>query len=1280
MMKTGQIKIRSVFSGISRPVLMTALVLLFCAPLTLSGQSRVIHFSHLSVEDGLSHNAVNCVYQDRRGFMWLGTEDGLNKYDGYQFVVYYHDALDSGSISDNRIQAICEDGAGRLWIGTRSGLSLLRSNELPASLKTRTGPFRQYRHRPEQPGSLSHDDVRSVYEDREGIIWIGTKGGGLNRVMFGSSALPEAVSEEQLVFRQYRHLACDSASLANDYIEAITEDQAGTLWVGTDDGLSGMPAAPRGRGIFRNYRHRPGDAASLCDSDIEVLYEDRAGTLWVGTRSGLAAFRGEDEFFVNYRANPQKPGDTANHIWAITEDPAGNLWVGTVSGLSRFDRRRERFDFFMHDPLEPYSISHNVVRAVFPDHTGLLWVGTKGGGVNTMNPRGAQFRHYKSSPAGPNRMSGNQVAAVLEDRHRDIWVGTLDGGLSRLRFTPATDGDTLGLSQSPPLQVANFRHHPGQPGSLSHNSVTALCEDRRGILWVGTWGGGLNRLDPGSGRFTHFTHQAGVPGSLGDPENEVWSIYEDRREQLWVGTDNGLYRLVRRGEAATPAGAKAPFFIACRDSAFPASPLHQRIWRIFEEKDPNSRRLWIGTSDGLVRMTCHTDSTADYRYFRYDPHNPAGLRQSSITAIHEDPAGGILWIGTYGGGLNRFDPASETFTHYTTRNGLPNDIVHDILGDGQGNLWISTNKGLSRFDPQTGHFYNYDVKDGLQGNVFAHNASCRRDNGELIYGGLNGFNRFDPAAIRNNPYPPPVVITTFNEFNVAVRRDIAAPETLQLSYRDNFFWLEFSALDYANPGKNRYRYMLEGFDKEWHDRDAGARYASYTNLDGGSYRFRLKAANSDGVWNDAGLTVTIIITPPLWERGWFRWLVGLMILAGALLVTGARIQSIQHQKATLSAEVNQRTAELRQSKEALEKKTVELSITNQQLQKEVVERRRAEQAAEAASRAKSEFLANMSHELRTPLNGILGYAANLERGTSLTAQQLNAVQVIRKSGTHLLTLINDLLDFSKIEAGKMELFRNDFRLGKFLDDIVDLFRLKAADQGVVLRSDFAPELPDIVVGDEKRLRQVLLNLLSNAIKFTPAISPHSGDPGEVIFRVSMTEGLFRFEVCDNGIGIAEDQLENIFRSFQQVGQRRFHVEGTGLGLTISQRLVNLMGGELQVRSTPGLGSIFWMDLRLEVPQHPAAAYDPREESRLAAGMPEKPLMAAPPLEKLTVMLKLAKIGDIAAIQQLSEEIARSGEKYLPFCTEMDKLVRGFQLLKIRQFLETMIQAHEESSQ
>ena len=397
---------------------------------------------------------------------------------------------------------------------------------------------------------------------------------------------------------------------------------------------------------------------------------------------------------------------------------------------------------------------------------------------------------------------------------------------------------------------------------------------------------------------------------------------------------------------------------------------------------------------------------------------------------------------------------------------------------------------------------------------------------------------------------------------------------------------------------------------------------------------------------------------------------------GGFVSVGTDITALKlHEEQMMESEREHKAtiADLRRSRQVLEQQAQQLVDLAEKYSME-------KDRAEAASQAKSDFLANMSHELRTPLNGILGYAANLERGTSLTAQQLNAVQVIRKSGTHLLTLINDLLDFSKIEAGKMELFRNDFRLGKFLDDIVDLFRLKAADQGVVLRSDFAPELPDIVVGDEKRLRQVLLNLLSNAIKFTPAISPHSGDPGEVIFRVSMTEGLFRFEVCDNGIGIAEDQLENIFRSFQQVGQRRFHVEGTGLGLTISQRLVKLMGGELQVRSTPGLGSVFWMDLRLEVPQHPAEAYDPREESRLAAGMPEKPLMAAPPLEKLTVMLKLAKIGDIAAIQQLSEEIARSGEKYLPFCTEMDKLVRGFQLLKIRQFLETMIQAHEESSQ
>ncbi len=426
-----------------------------------------------------------------------------------------------------------------------------------------------------------------------------------------------------------------------------------------------------------------------------------------------------------------------------------------------------------------------------------------------------------------------------------------------------------------------------------------------------------------------------------------------------------------------------------------------------------------------------------------------------------------------------------------------------------------------------------------------------------------------------------MVITTFNEFDIPVRWDIAAPETLVLAQHDNFFSLEFSAMDYTNPDKNRYQYKLEGFDREWHFRDANNRYASYTNLDDGVYRFLLKAANNDGLWSEEPLVLTIMIVPPLWKRGWFRLLAGSVGLMIFFSLVGYRLKREKRQKKRLEKEVGLRTSELRESRDQLAEKSEALAQINKQLMVEVEERRRAEEKAESANQAKSEFLANMSHELRTPLNGILGYAQILEKDEQLENSQLRSIGIIKRSGNHLLTLINDLLDFSKIEAGKMTLQKADFPLRNFLENLIDLFTLKAREKGIALRLDIGEGLPEIVLGDAKRLRQVLLNLIGNALKFTPEISSSTGDRGEVILRVQRDNDNILFAVQDNGIGIPAEKLDKIFLSFEQAGEKALSIEGTGLGLTISQKLVRLMGGELQVESEPGKGSTFWMTLSMD---------------------------------------------------------------------------------------------------
>ncbi len=1179
-----------------------SLLVLLLLSVPIISQERTIHFDHVTVADGLSQAKVNCILQDSRGFMWFGTEDGLNKYDGYTFQIYNHNPLDSASLSDNRVRALYVDSNQRIWIGTAGGLNVMCRSIPEKTGKAASDFFLHFRHVASDSTSLGSDDVRAITRDRKGHFWIGTKGGGINRVVWDTTA---AANEEysgntEKTPRRFLPITFDrflsdpgaSNTLVNNQVESLLEDRTGILWIATDGGLATLQNDEAANHVFDHFLAGE-NSHSLADNDIETIYEDRLGNLWIGTRNGLSQFHRRTRQFSNYYPVPENPAALKNIIWSIEEDQAGNLWIGTVDGLARFDRQEKKFDFYTHTPYEPGSISHNVIKDVYQDRSGVLWVATNGGGLNKMNFRSPQFRDYKLNPAAPFSLSGNNVVSLTEDSRNNIWVGTLDGGLNEMVYAASDSSNTVSAenpNKRKLQKIVHYQHDAEDAYSLSHDGVLSVCEDRYGDIWVGTWGGGLNKLRRNTGKFAHFKHSPQDNSSLSDPENEVWCIYEDSKGQLWIGTDNGLNKLEKvilpdfRGDPREKI-----VFRHVTDPLEKNGPLNGRILAIFEDSRSNGERLWIGTASGLVQLNMQENASPQFTYYRHQPKSRTGLRHNSVTAIFEDTLSKTMWIGTYGGGLHLFDPDNGSIEAVGGQEGFTNDIVYSIGKDKTGEIWVSTNKGLSRLSTQTMTFHYFDAYDGLQGNTFSANQCLTLDNGELVFGGSNGINIFDPSRIRNNPFPPKVVITTFNEFDIPVRWDIAAPETLVLAQHDNFFSLEFSAMDYTNPDKNRYQYKLEGFDREWHFRDADNRYASYTNLDDGVYRFLLKAANNDGLWSEEPLMLTIMILPPLWKRGWFRALaggVGLMIFFSFI---GYRLKREKRQKKRLEKEVGLRTVELRESRDQLAEKSEALAKINDQLMVEVEERRRAEEKAESANQAKSEFLANMSHELRTPLNGILGYAQILEKDEHLENSQLRSIGIIKRSGNHLLTLINDLLDFSKIEAGKMTLQKADFPLRKFLENLIDLFTLKAREKGIALRLDIGEGLPEIVLGDAKRLRQVLLNLIGNALKFTPEISASTGDQGEVILSVQRDSDNIRFAVQDNGIGIPADKLDKIFLSFEQAGEKAMAIEGTGLGLTISQKLVRLMGGDLQVESEPGKGSTFWMSLSMDAMATDASA-------------------------------------------------------------------------------------------
>jgi ligand-binding sensor domain-containing protein/signal transduction histidine kinase len=836
--------------------------------------ASTIRFDRITGEDGLSQNVVLTIAQDRRGFMWFGTEDGLNKYNGYTFTIYKHDPDNPTTLSDNFVSVIYEDRAGDLWVGTRNGLN---------RLDRATGTFVRYEHDPDDAQSIGGTWIVSLCEDREGVLWVGTDDGGLDRFDRANGTVVH-----------YRHDPDDPTSLSDDSVGAIYEDRQGALWVGTDAGLDLLD---RETGTFTRFQNRPGDQHSLGGAEVSAITEDQTGRLWVGTEDGgLSRFDRASGAFERYRQDDEDPHSLIhNRVKAVFEDNVGRLWVGTQNGLDLYDADRDRFVHYQNDPGDPSSLSSNAVWSVYEDRTGVLWFGTYGGGLSKYNRITDQFVLYQHRPDLPGSLSDDMVWAIHEDEDDILWIGTFNGGLNRL------DREAGELSV--------YRHDPEDAGSLGSDDVRAILEDRMGVLWVGT-GGGLDRLDrsPGAaleeGAFAHYRHDADDPTSLS--ENRVSVLLEDSRGDLWVGTrTGGLNRFDRETGA---------FVRYQHDTDDPTSLSSDRVWALYEDA---VGKLWVGTLGGVSVWNPDTDSFTRYLNNPDDSHS---LSNDAVFAFHED-AEGTMWVGTWGSGLDRFDPQTQTFDHYTEKDGLANNVIYGIEADRQGNLWMSTNKGLSKFDPRTETFHNYDVRDGLQDNEFNVGAHFASPNGELFFGGVRGFNAFYPQRVTGNPHAPPVVITAFGKFNQVVRRDLELGEHIALSYQEDFIFFEFAALDYAAPDKNRYAYMLEGQDETWVN--AGMRrHVDYTNLRGGNYVFRVRGSNNDGVWNEEGTFVTLTVTPPFWETWWFR---GSAILLLAAVIGGGywlRVRGVEARSRELERQVEERTHEIEQLYERAQKLAV----------------------------------------------------------------------------------------------------------------------------------------------------------------------------------------------------------------------------------------------------------------------------------------------------------------------------------------------------------------------
>ncbi|MBL7995781.1 SMP-30/gluconolactonase/LRE family protein [bacterium] len=846
---------------------------------SLSAQEGNVKFHRISLEQELSHGTVYSILQDRKGFLWVATEGGLNRYDGYEIKTFMHDPMDSNSIANGNVSAILEDRYGFLWLATWGG-GLDRYD--PANEK-----FYHYKHDPTNSQSISDDRVQTLFEDHKGNLWIGTYSGGLN-----------LFNIEKETFSVFKHDPLNPASISHDRVWAIAEDSSRNLWFATGDGLNKLSAAsPQTR--FITYKNIPGNSRSLSHNFIRSLYVDHAGQLWVGTQNGLNRMDPKTLECTRY-LNPN------NNINSIYEDKNGLIWFGTLeSGLMKYDPKTDRLFQFTNEAFNPNSLSYNDVRVIYADRTDNLWIGTRGGGLNKLDLKPAKFNLMSNNPADANSLIDNRVWAIYEEEKKEgniLWVST-DKGLDR--YDMAND------------LFYHYVNDLADPNSISSNFTRGIFQDKDGYIWVGTSGGGLNRLDPQNGKFKRYINDPQNPASLSD--NRVRVIHGDSAGLLWIGTYKGLNRF------DPMTGLFKSFHNIPND---PRSLSSNEIRAIAEDRDGN---LWIGTYGGGLNQF---DKTTE-RFVRYthDENDVNSISGNDILSIVADPDGRTLWVGTQGSGLNRFDIQTKKNTRITTNDGLANDVVHGILIDAKGNLWISTNKGLSKFNVHAPHalgngkksdhwssFRNYDVHDGLQSNIFGQGAYYKNSKGRMYFGGVGGINFFDPDDVKGNPYSPTVVITEFSKFDkpVYLGRALQDISSIELSYKDNFFSFEFAALDFTMPEKNQYQYMLEGFDPEWSS--AGyRRYATYTNVNPGTYYFKVNGSNNDNVWSKEPVSIKIVIVPPFWKTWWFVIFAGtaffLLIYAGYRY----RIRNIQTQKFVLEREVAERTAELKRSKDELEK-------------------------------------------------------------------------------------------------------------------------------------------------------------------------------------------------------------------------------------------------------------------------------------------------------------------------------------------------------------------------
>ncbi len=817
---------------------------------------------NIKLEKGLSQNWVYSILQDKQGYMWFGTWDGLNRYDGYNFVSYN---IEDG-LSSHTIFSLLEDDEGIIWIGTDRGFN---------RFDRKTGTFTRFFHNSDSINSLVDNRVNAIIQSKDGMIWIGTAN-GLSRF-----------DKKTGKFHSYFSKSQDFLSPRSNYILDLYEDRNGIIWISTSFGL--VKFNPKTE-ISTRYYHIDGDPTTISHNNVRCVLQDKDGYYWVGTRNGLNLLDSSMRIVKQYFNDPNNPKSLSdNWIRVIYEDSKGNIWIGTAAGgLNLLDKKSDSFRSFKNKLNEPGSLSNNKVYSIAEDKTGNIWVGTFKG-VNMVGKYTNNFKHCYRKTNDNSSISNNIVWSFAETPDSLIWIGTSE---NINVFNPKT-GKYFIIDK----HLADFDGRP------DFDVRKILYTPELNCIWIGTYGQGLYRYFLKTKKLKAFNYDP-YQKSIGARIINAL-LWDNSDSTIWIGSGKGLYSI----NLNTNHKSLYKF------DKHNASTISNNII-IALYKDGNNN-IWIGTDDGLNRFDRKNNTFI--RYFN-QPENKNSLSNNNVFCVFEDHTG-MIWIGTSGGGLNRLNPKTGIFETFKVKNGLPNNIVYAILEDDNNNLWISTNYGISKFNPIKNSFVNYDVKDGLQSNEFNLGAALKSKNGLIYFGGMNGYNVFDPGKIKINPVEPVVVVSMFRKFNEIVADDFYDGDTIRLNYDDNYFSFEIAALDFTNPTKNKYKYKLENIDEDWILADAENRWAEYKKVHPGKYTFYATGSNNDGVWNKKGIKLTLLIKPPWWATWYFRLFVILLLAYSIWKIIYWRTRRLKRRH-----EMEVRLLNIEKQKFDLEQKALRLQI------------------------------------------------------------------------------------------------------------------------------------------------------------------------------------------------------------------------------------------------------------------------------------------------------------------------------------------------------------------